>query len=383
MKKVLILFIDAGGGHLASAKALAKAFAYKYGDEVAVQIVDVFKEVPFRPAQQIDETYRWLTGDGVWMWKAFWKTDGKEWVPNVLSKLLKPLLTPTLIQIFQSEKPDLVVSVHGLLNHVPSRILREDLHSNIPFITVVTDLVTAHPFWFCSEVDYCIVPTESARDRGIRYGMDANRIQVLGQPVDIDFAKSLGNKQEMRKKLGVEVTRPCILIMGGGDGMGRLYEIALAIESAAPETQMIIVAGRNPHLKARLEDRDWAVPTKIYGFTDLVPSLMSASDILITKGGPGSIAEALIAGVPIIISSYIPGQEIGNVEYVIEHDVGVYLSEPSEIADTAHKWLAPGFDRYDLMVTNARKIARPNASLEIVERLYQFLSRKEIVKPLD
>ena len=368
------MFVDAGGGHLASAKALLKAFAYKYGDEVTVRIVDVFKEVPFRPVQQIDETYRWLTGDGVWMWKAFWMTDGKEWVPNVLSRMLKPLLAPTLSQIFCSEKPDLVVSVHGLLNHFPLRILRDNLNSDIPFITVVTDLVTAHPLWFCSEVDYCIVPTDSAMDRAIRYGIPENHVEVLGQPVDIDFAKNLGNKQRARKELGLEIKRPCIMIMGGGDGMGHVYEIALAIEAMIPEAQMIIVAGRNPHLKARLEARDWAVPTKVYGFTDTVPSLMSASDLLISKGGPGSIAEALIAGIPIIISSYIPGQELGNIEYVVQHDVGVYLSAPSEIAAIARKWLDPGFDRYDLMVKNARRIARPNASLEIAERLFQFLS---------
>lgn len=374
MKKILILYVDAGGGHLASAKAIAKAIKYRYEDGITVQLIDALKEMPFRPAQEADEIYQWLTGDyGIWIWKALWKTDEKVWLPKALSRVIRPLMSPTVTQILRDEKPDLIVSVHYAFNHVLMKILREDLKANIPFVTVVTDMVTAHPIWFSPDVDYCMVPTEPARERALRYGMPPERVEVVGQPVDPDYADNIGDKQEVREKLSLDLDRPCILIMGGGDGMGPIERIAHAISANVSNAQMIVVTGRNAKLKQQLEDQAWEIPTKIFGFADNVPELMSASDLLVTKAGPGTIAEAFIAGLPIIISSYIPGQERGNLDYVLEHGAGLYLTDPLDIAYAIRNWLAAETNGLKELTENARRIARPQASFLIADRLNQFL----------
>lgn len=376
MKKVLLIMIDAGGGHRASAKAITEGLAHLYGDEIVPKTVDVFKEFTFPPVVQPEDAYRWLTGDGVWMWKVLWHTDEKAWVPQVLSPVLTPVFSREVRRLFLSEKPDLVVSVHCMSNHIPLRVLRKELRVDIPFVTVVTDMVTVHPIWICPDVDYCMVPTEAARERALRYGMPPERLEVVGQPVSLKFAAGLGDKQELRRRLNLDLWRPCVLIVGGGDGVGPIYQIARAINVQVPNAQLIVVAGRNANLRRRLERTAWEIPTRICGFVNNMPELMGASDLLITKAGPGTLAEAFIAGLPVVIYGFIPGQEEGNVRYVLEHDAGAFATNPAAVAQIACDWLRPGNDEWRRVVSNAAALARPDAVLVIAERLHDLLERR-------
>lgn len=58
---------------------------------------------------------------------------------------------------------------------------------------------------------------------------------------------------------------------------------------------------------------------QIKGFVNNMPEYMFASDIMITKAGPGTISEALICGLPMILNAYIPCQEEANVPYVVDN----------------------------------------------------------------
>ncbi|MBN1810837.1 MAG: hypothetical protein JXA14_03280 [Anaerolineae bacterium] len=376
MKKVLFIMIEAGGGHRASAKAITEGLAHLYGDEIVAKTVDVFKEFTFPPMIQPDDAYRWLISDGVWMWKALWYTDEKVWVPRVLSPMLTPFLSYEVRRLFLSEKPDMVVSVHCMANHIPLRVLRKELRVDIPFVTVVTDMVTVHPIWICPEVDYCMVPTEAARERALRYGMPPDRLEVVGQPVSLKFAVGLGGKQELRRRLNLDLWRPCALIVGGADGVGPIYQIARAIATTASNVQLIAVAGHNTNLRRKLERTAWEIPTRVCGFVNNMPELMGASDLLVTKAGPGTLAEAFIAGLPVVVYGFIPGQEEGNVKYVQENNAGAFATDPTAVAQIARDWLYPGNDEWRQVVANAAALARPNAALVIAERLHDLLERQ-------
>lgn len=365
--------IEGGGGHRASAKAIISGLESLYGDEIVTSIVDVSKEHWCPLVNRMDDIYRWLTTDGLWLWKALWVTDNRPWVPQIAARLLTPFFRGTLNRIFATEKPDLVVAVHSFVNHLPLRVLRQSAGPYIPFVTVITDMVTVHPAWCCPDVDYCMVPTTAARERVLGYGMPPDRVEVVGQPVNIAFTRGLGNRSAIRRKLGWDAALPCVLLVGGGDGVGPLYETALAIASGVHSVQLAVVTGRNVGLKAQLEAVDWGIPVHIYGFVNNMPELMSASDLLVTKAGPGTIAEAFIAGLPVILFSFIPGQEEGNVKYVQAHQAGAYAQEPGEIVDVVRAWLDPENDRLKQVVANASALACPDAVLVIAERLYRIL----------
>jgi 1,2-diacylglycerol 3-beta-galactosyltransferase len=243
-------------------------------------------------------------------------------------------------------------------------------------------MVTAHPAWFCPQADYCMVPTEAARQRALRYGMPPDRVEVVGQPVALKFAAGVGEKSHLRDELGLDPDRPAVLIVGGGEGMGPVYETSRAIASGVPNVQLIVVAGRNAALKQELEATAWEIPTRVYGFATNMPELMGASDMLVTKAGPGMISEAFIAGLPVVIFSFILGQEEGNVNYVLEHEAGAYVPDPDEIAVLIREWFRPGNDRLKQMATNAAALARPEAALIIARRLYRLLTGRQITRPV-
>jgi 1,2-diacylglycerol 3-beta-galactosyltransferase len=381
MKKVLILMIAGGGGHLASANAIVEALARQYGGEVTTSIVDLSKEHWSRSVNRIDELYRWMARDGVWMWKALWRTGDKPKLTRVGMRIVYPFFYHPIKRVYLDQEPDLVVGVHSLVNHIPLRVLRKAVGAHIPFVTVVTDMVTVHPTWCCPDVDLCMVPTEAARQHSIRLGMPPDRVKVVGQPVHLDFAANLGEKRNVRRRLKLDVERPCVLIVGGGDGVGPIYEIARTIAIRVPSAQMAVVTGHNPALRQRLESAAWEIPTQVYGFVDNMPELMSASDVLVTKAGPGTLAEAFIAGLPVIISSYIPGQEEGNVCYVLEHEAGAFATDPLEIASIVRRWLQPGNRELERIVANAAALARPDAALIIAKQLYALLGLGPMLGP--
>ena len=378
MSSILILTLDSGGGHLAAAQAIAAALERRYGSAVHTRVADLSKEVESGPLRKSHETYQWLAGNHPrlygWLWHRNWFLTGSEFVA-VLCRLLAGR---TLTKIYQSEQPDVVVSVHGLLNHFPERLLRTTVSGSVPFVTVITDMLSFHRLWINPAVDYCIVATEQARDLAVRYGLAPERVEVLGQPVHPRFAERRSGKEHARRELGLDLQRPCVLITSGGDGIGRLYETARAVAGCVPALQLIVVAGRNQALQQRLLSTAWEVPARIYGFADNMPDLMGASDLVVTKAGPGTLAEAFAMGLPVIVSSYIPGQESENPQYVVEGGAGIYLEDPVEIAGTIREWIADS-GQLRRMAANAGKLARPQASLRIAERLFQLFQPEKAI----
>jgi 1,2-diacylglycerol 3-beta-galactosyltransferase len=159
--------------------------------------------------------------------------------------------------------------------------------------------------------------------------------------------------------------------------MGPLYEIVSAMEAHCPHVQVGIVTGRNRQLKARLQQRNWQGTVYVYGFVDHVrhmPSLMSAADVLVTKAGPGTLHEAFLAGLPLILSGAVPGQEEGNVRRVVNGGAGVWAPDPCEIATLVNRWTGQFDGTLSRMSMCSRALARPDAATAVADEIERFLS---------
>jgi 1,2-diacylglycerol 3-beta-galactosyltransferase len=371
-KRILFLISDTGGGHRASAQAIAEAIRFLHPARYELIIEDLWKNHTPRPFCKLPNTYRWMTGPGLPLWKLLWATLAQ---PTLQRRILTDIgfwVRADIIAYYRAHRPDLIVSIHPLLN----RIGLDCLHTaqlDIPFVTVVTDLVTFHPTWIDPRVTRCMVPTEAARQRALVLGMAPEKLAVYGQPVSLQFAQPVADKAALRQKLGLAKTRPTVLLTGGGEGGGQMFAIARAIAQQATQSQLMIVTGRNTALRAALNAIPWEIPTQIYGFVDNMPELMHAADLLVTKAGPGTISEALIAGLPMILSDYIPGQETGNVHFVESNGVGRYAKEPAAIAEMVQEWSTHGKRALATMARNAARLARPRAALLIAEDLCYLL----------
>jgi 1,2-diacylglycerol 3-beta-galactosyltransferase len=370
---------DTGGGHRAAAEAIRESLTYLYGQATTITIVDAWKDHVARPVNRLADTYGWIVNKAVWLWKCFWLLES---IPKVVNNCLKtayPLVAPGLFRLFRAQKPDVIVSTHPLITFFPLMVLKR-AKLNIPFITVVTDMVHGYHTWYDPQTTLCLVATEPARQQALDLGIPAEKIEIVGQPVDLKFVDGIGEKVFLRHKLGLDPDRPTVLLAGGGEGYGTIFEIARCVAQRVSPAQLVIVTGRNKALQKKLKAVRWEIPTTIFGFVHNMPELMGAADVFITKAGPGCISEAFVAHLPLILFDYIPGQEEGNVRYVVEHNAGLYVPDPNEIPTLLLNWLQPDNPILSQMAQNAASLARPEAALTIARRVYEVAMNNEIMK---
>ena len=175
--------------------------------------------------------------------------------------------------------PDVVVSVHPLMTNVPvlacSNITKET-GKHLPIFTVCTDLGSAHSMWFANGVEKLFVASDAIKGLAMQRGkVPEAKIIMSGLPIRHDFpvqATSMGERhceggreyqRTVRTTLGLGEynERKCVLVMGGGEGCGRLSNIVdglyLQFVERNIEALILVVCGRNEELKKSLEHRDW------------------------------------------------------------------------------------------------------------------------------
>jgi 1,2-diacylglycerol 3-beta-galactosyltransferase len=369
---ILFLFSDTGGGHRSAAEAVVEALRLEYGDGVRTKMVDVFKDFAPSPLNHLPDLYpkivrlprAWSLG--------YHLSDGRKRA-GVISIGAWPYVHSSIRRLFDSNPSDLIVSVHPLMN---GTVLRALGNQHPDFVTIVTDLVTTHSFWYCRDVDLCLVPTDEARNKALRLGLKSKQLRVTGLPVADRFCKPIAEKKALRERYGWPAERPLILLTGGGEGMGPLEEVAYVLSKNCPTASLVVITGRNQNLRTKLERQDWAIPTFIYGFVHEMPDFMRAADILVTKAGPGTISEAFIAGLPMVLYSRLPGQEDGNVSYVVSQGAGVWAPRKEAIAAAVKEWLEMP-DKHAEAVAACKRLARPQAARQIAHILIEQLTISE------
>jgi len=342
-KRVLFLISDTGGGHRSAANAIAAAldeirepFVYEHRiDDVA----DQFKY----PLDQLGNAYATALKFAPAVYGALYHATNGRFRYKILVRLSRPLYRKSLIALYRSYKPDVIVSVHPLLN-APALRARDDAGMrDVPFVTVITDLGKVHESWLTTEADAIVVPAREVYERALSRDVLPERLRLIGHPIHPKFDDVEGSKAEMRERLGLPADATIVLMMAGGEGGGKLFDSAIALAKAALPIHVVVVCGRNEAMRARLAEAAATLPTPLtaMGFTDRVPELFRAADLLVTKAGPGAIAEADAARLPIVVYDYVPGQELGNVEFVRANDLGaVALEGPSAVVAAVRDLLA-------------------------------------------
>jgi len=375
-QRVLILMSNTGGGHRASALALKAGFELYAPGRFTVDIIDLLSDYTFWPLNQAPRVYAWIATTMPWLWGIAYATERSPTLVRNMMRVAGRLAEPRVAAALQQYNPDLVVSVHPLAQEIALHSLRR--HSRrIPFATVVTDLAAVHPLWLHPEVDACYLASDETRRQALAAGLPAERVHISGLPIRPAFAEPPPLRNRLRADLGMDAALPAVLVMGGGDGVGPVEEIAVELDAAlsaqgAPTGQIVVVCGRNEGLRSRLSARTWSIPHQVLGFVDRMPAWMHASDCIVTKAGPGTMAEAFICGLPIILSGYIPGQERGNIDFVKVQGAGIYIPEPRSIAQTVARWFGPEAEARLRLAQNARALGKPRATEEIVRSLAQL-----------
>ena len=374
--RILILMSVTGGGHLATARALKSTFEQLYGARFQVDIVDLLVDHTPWPFRNLPESYRFTMDNVPWLHGFAYEVGKHSRATSSVMRASYEIVRKPISVAIERYCPDLIISVHPLLQRVPLRVLR-DLGYSTPFVTVITDLISVHPVWFEPDVDFCFVPSKEVRQLALEAGLRDDQVRVSGLAIRPEFAEPPRPREDLRRELGLVANLPAVLLASGAEGTGHLREVAdvlarrlaSAAPGASPLGQIVVVCGHNERLFEELSGREWPVPVRVTGFVDNMWDWMGACDCIVTKAGPGTIAEALARGLPILLSGYVPGQEEGNVKFVLRNGVGAYVEKPLRIADVVADWLGPERRVLEEMSGRARRLGRPRASFEIVHAI--------------
>ncbi len=370
-KKILYLFSDTGGGHRSAANALIETVKEIMGDNAPKQeLADVFASSN-KFISLMANLYAPITRHFPVLWGALYHATNSNLSILVMAKLSAPFVGKKLQALIKEKNPDIIVSVHPMTNHIAVMAMREINH-NVPIITVVTDPVTFHRVWISPLVNSIVLATEDAKTLCRKYGFGIDNIEVLGFPIEPKFFKISASKKELRRSMGIASDRFTLLFMGGGEGGGNIYEYIVALSKGNLDIQLIVVAGRNKSLKKRLEENSskFNFPMKVYGFTDKISDIMGASDLIITKAGPGTITEAVSKNLPIILTSFLPGQEKGNVDYVVTMQLGYMVKDHRDIVKAVQNIMQP--ENYKRHVSALKKENNPESVYNIAKLILGY-----------
>ena len=236
----------------------------------------------------------------------------------------------------------------------------------IPLITVVTDLVSVHRIWFNKNVDTCLVPTQFARDLALAYGLPESKVQITGIPVHPDIVRNKSAKAELRRQLGWQADMLTILAVGSRR-VERLTETLRVLNHFGQPMQFAVVAGKDEELYRQAQAIDWHVPHYIYEYITNMPDLLHASDAIICKAGGLILTESLASGLPIMLVDILPGQEIGNAEYVVNGGAADLAETPVDALEVLYHWMMDGARLLKERASNSARLGKPSAAYRTAE----------------
>jgi 1,2-diacylglycerol 3-beta-galactosyltransferase len=368
MSRIVLLYADTGGGHRSAAEAIARGFDLLYPGRHDVTLVNAIPHMAF-PYNQMERSYPAVVNGPRFLHQlAFHTTNSRRrsWIVRTLLRLSGEKMARF---VFDNHPADVYVSCSPIFTQVlPFYMPR--MSRATPFVVVATDLISGHAFNYAPEADLMLVPTEYARREAIENRVAPERITITGQPVSPDLhARTRATGTTLRAELGFDSTSPLALLIGGGDGMGRLGPTARAIAQSDLNLQLLVVCGRNSAVKQELDELPVRqVRLKTLGFVNTVPEMMGMANILVTKAGAATLAEGFIAGLPLLIYDAVPGQEDGNVTYVVREGAGAWRPSPSAVVAELHRMLADPTSITRMRHASAR-LARPDAALDIVRAI--------------
>jgi processive 1,2-diacylglycerol beta-glucosyltransferase len=371
MTRLLVLSAGAGAGHNRAAEAIRE-----HARESGVD-ADWFDSLKFtgRVFRTLyAESYIWMASHSPALWGMLYKLMGRRTEQPNLRKLMKTYDSMNygrLVKHIESYRPDAILSTHFLPTNV---VLAHRGDSGPPLFTVVTDL-DVHSFWIAEGVAGYFAGNDQTRWLLEKFGTPPDRVHVTGIPVHPAFSRTRG-RDAVRRELSLSPRLPVVLFMSGGFGMGNMEEALERLLGLPTPFQLLVVAGKNEKMKARLEriGRSTARQARVFGFVPNVHDFMEAADLMISKAGGLTSSECLARALPLVVYSPIPGQEERNADYLMEQGAAVKAAT-MDLLEYRVRELLEDPPRLARMRDRAAAIARPLAGRDIVARVVEYLSR--------
>jgi len=369
-KRVLMISVSAGSGHVRAAEALLETSVQF--EQLEVLHLDVMKTVGRSFRGMYSDFYRHLINHAPALWAYLYKkTDMAQPsdVSTVLRRFIERACTRNLIRKISEFAPDHIICTHFLPADLLSReIAKGRLHCKVWVQVTDFDL---HRLWIQPHIAGYFVANHEVAFKLRDYGVPDSAVHVTGIAVSPAFLKPYA-KQDMRAEFKLQPQLTTALILSGGAGIGTVTEIAARLLAQNAQLQVIAVAGSSQTRLAELQQLAARFPGRLLalGFSRCIEKLMAASDIVITKPGGLTSSECLIMGLPMLLVDPIPGQEERNGDYLMERGAALKVHDIVAL-DYKLQLLIAEPQRLSEMRDNLLKHARPNASFAVLTQVLE------------
>ncbi len=373
-KRILILTADAGFGHRKAAEAIEAALLRKHKKTCEGEIVNPLQD-PSIPdlARQIETGYDEVVIDDPTLYQLAYSATDAPVVARLIQDVTTTVLNKTMSGIIETHAPDAIITTYPAFIQAAIRAVHASGRST-PVSVVVTDLVNVHSLWFHPEASLTFTATGNVYRQALDAGLPKSNVFLTGLPVHPDFADEKRDKAALRRALGWEPGVTTALIVGSA----RTREtagIAVLLDRSGLNVQIVAVSGNNTDTEQQLRSIKWRTPAHVYGMVHNMPEMMHAADFVVCKAGGLTVTEALACGQPVILYEALPGQEVGNVRYIVETGAGAWSPGPIGVLATAYQWLSG--DQSDLKKCRqaAKHVGKARAAYDIIERVIRQLDQ--------
>lgn len=359
-KKILLLYISEHSGHHCASSAIENAL---HAIDPAVETLNINSFNYTNPILEkiINQAYMSVVKRTPEVWEYLYDNPKVLKSTQKLREMIHRFNTGKLKTLLNEFRPDVIICTQAF----PCGMIadyKKSLGIKIPLIGVLTDYAP-HSYWVFNDVDKYIVPSVETGRKLIDNGVDSARIEDFGIPIDTKFANTL-DRDHARDKLGFDRNKPCVLMMGGTQGLGPIKTVARLLDASPIDLQIIIATGTNRKVYRWLKRRHFKKKFLILPFADNVNELMRAADVIVTKPGGITTAEALAAGVPMLILHPLPGQEAMNTRFLLKEGVAVKAENPEDVIVVLEELLY-NETKLKAMSRKASALSKPDSSMNI------------------
>jgi processive 1,2-diacylglycerol beta-glucosyltransferase len=366
-RTILLLTISSGAGHTSAARAVAAAIeaSGKAFEPVVVDVAELMTPVA-RFTHVTAFKYLVTYAPSVWGWIDRYQhrqpTTSPEWFYRRHCR--------RVFDLAREVQPVAIVATEVGCAEIAA-LVKRDLELNVPLVAANPER-DADRAWVRSEVDLYTTVCERVADRLVEFGADDRRIVAWGPLVGEAFARPLSRERERASVcewLGLDSAKPIVLVSGGSMGFGPIVEVARRVAALdGPKPNVVALAGRDARMLARFRRLEAANSNlRALGWTDRVPALMHAADLLVSKLG-NTFEEAIAAELPIVAVEPPPGAEQVQLALVEKWGVGRTAKSVDAIEREVVQLLYDA-STLDRMRANARAHRRTGAANEIAQWL--------------
>lgn len=370
-KKIFLLTASYGTGHTTANKYIQKALLDLYNEKIDTITMDFLKMKGYDFTGNLFQKLYNKSMENPKLWEFAFNISNNK-ISQIYFKYMIPLFYSSVYKTFERETPNVFVATYPYWIFLVGNY-KKKYNKNIPLITVVTDSTAIHSTWIDDATDYYIVIDGETKDVLLNFGVESNKIFVMGFPVNPELGKKI-NKVDIISNLGFDYKLPIILIVIGLGAINKFIKLINLMNEQLINlpVQALIITGKYENVYRILSLKKYNFKTKIIGWTDRMADFLRISDIVIAKGGGAIVNETLAAGKPMIIPVFVPGQEKGNAYYLKKYGLGFQEQSLEKVVEIV-KDLILSPDKLLQLQNHISKYNKPDAAINIAKFIYSLI----------